>query len=102
MSIPAITRRMLERLPPAWQEGPNIRTLMGTLASEIGLGEAGTVALLRSRHVGTAADWGSGDPASSELGRLGALVGLRPDPDGTLVFETHDPDGVKIIFRQHE
>jgi catechol 2,3-dioxygenase-like lactoylglutathione lyase family enzyme len=28
--------------------------------------------------------------------------GLRPDPDGTLVFETHDPDGVKIIFRQHE
>jgi catechol 2,3-dioxygenase-like lactoylglutathione lyase family enzyme len=28
--------------------------------------------------------------------------GLRPDPDGTLVFETHDPDGVRIIFRQHE
>jgi len=26
--------------------------------------------------------------------------GLRPDPDGTLVFETHDPDGVRIIFRQ--
>jgi len=28
--------------------------------------------------------------------------GLRPDPDGALVFETHDPDGVRIIFRQHE
>lgn len=26
--------------------------------------------------------------------------GLRPDPDGTLVFETHDPDGVKIILRE--
>ena len=26
--------------------------------------------------------------------------GLRPDPDGALVFETHDPDGVKIDFRQ--
>jgi len=26
--------------------------------------------------------------------------GLRPDPDGTLVFETHDPDGVKVVFRQ--
>ncbi len=26
--------------------------------------------------------------------------GLRPDPDGVLVFETHDPDGVRIIFRQ--
>ncbi|MBP1642915.1 MAG: short-chain dehydrogenase/reductase [Acidobacteria bacterium] len=26
--------------------------------------------------------------------------GLRPDPDGALVFETHDPDGVKIVFRQ--
>ena len=26
--------------------------------------------------------------------------GLRPDPDGALVFETHDPDGVKILFRQ--
>lgn len=28
--------------------------------------------------------------------------GLRPDPDGVLVFETHDPDGVRIIFRQIE
>jgi catechol 2,3-dioxygenase-like lactoylglutathione lyase family enzyme len=27
--------------------------------------------------------------------------GLRPDPDGALVFETHDPDGVKIVFRQN-
>jgi catechol 2,3-dioxygenase-like lactoylglutathione lyase family enzyme len=26
--------------------------------------------------------------------------GLRPDPDGALVFETHDPDGVRIVFRQ--
>lgn len=26
--------------------------------------------------------------------------GLRPDPDGALVFETHDPDGVKIVFRE--
>ena len=26
--------------------------------------------------------------------------GLRSDPDGALVFETHDPDGVKIILRQ--
>ncbi len=28
--------------------------------------------------------------------------GLRADPDGELVFETHDPDGVKIVFRQIE
>ena len=28
--------------------------------------------------------------------------GLRKDSDGGLVFETHDPDGVKIIFKQAE
>ncbi len=28
--------------------------------------------------------------------------GLRRDLDGTLLFETHDPDGVKIYFRQAE
>lgn len=26
--------------------------------------------------------------------------GMRREPDGSLVFETHDPDGVKIRFRQ--
>ncbi|MNC88416.1 hypothetical protein D3C83_42280 [compost metagenome] len=26
--------------------------------------------------------------------------GLRTGTDGALVFETHDPDGVKILFRQ--
>ena len=26
--------------------------------------------------------------------------GLRQDPDGALVFETRDPDGVNLIFRQ--
>lgn len=26
--------------------------------------------------------------------------GLRKDPDGTLVFETRDPDGVNLIFKQ--
>ncbi len=26
--------------------------------------------------------------------------GLRRDPDGAMVFETHDPDGVKILLRQ--
>lgn len=26
--------------------------------------------------------------------------GLRRDVDGALLFETHDPDGVKIFFRQ--
>ena len=26
--------------------------------------------------------------------------GLRRDPDGTLAFETHDPDGVRILFRE--
>jgi len=26
--------------------------------------------------------------------------GLHPDGDGSLVFETHDPDGVRILFRQ--
>lgn len=26
--------------------------------------------------------------------------GLRRDADGTLLFETHDPDGVKIYFRE--
>lgn len=25
--------------------------------------------------------------------------GLRPDTDGTLLFATHDPDGVRILFR---
>lgn len=28
--------------------------------------------------------------------------GLRRDTDGALIFETHDPDGVKIIFKQAE
>ncbi|HXU47177.1 MAG TPA: VOC family protein [Thermoanaerobaculia bacterium] len=28
--------------------------------------------------------------------------GLRRDRDGALVFETHDPDGVKIVFKQAE
>jgi len=27
--------------------------------------------------------------------------GLRTDPDGALLFETHDPDGVKLLFRQN-
>jgi catechol 2,3-dioxygenase-like lactoylglutathione lyase family enzyme len=26
--------------------------------------------------------------------------GLRTDPDGGLLFETHDPDGVKILLRE--
>ncbi len=26
--------------------------------------------------------------------------GLHLDPDGNLVFETSDPDGVKVVFRQ--
>lgn len=26
--------------------------------------------------------------------------GLRRDTDGGLIFETHDPDGVKIIFKE--
>ena len=26
--------------------------------------------------------------------------GLRQEVDGTLLFETHDPDGVKIVFQQ--
>lgn len=28
------------------------------------------------------------------------LGGLRQDADGGLVFETHDPDGVKILFKE--
>ncbi|HXO22685.1 MAG TPA: VOC family protein [Thermoanaerobaculia bacterium] len=28
--------------------------------------------------------------------------GLRKDGDGSLIFETHDPDGVKIVYRQVE
>jgi len=28
--------------------------------------------------------------------------GLRLDADGSLLFETHDPDGVKVVFRQPE
>lgn len=28
--------------------------------------------------------------------------GLRRDAGGALIFETHDPDGVKIVFRQSE
>ena len=28
--------------------------------------------------------------------------GLRQDTDGGLIFETHDPDGVKILFKQAE
>jgi hypothetical protein len=28
--------------------------------------------------------------------------GLRRESDGTLIFETHDPDGVRIVFRQAE
>jgi catechol 2,3-dioxygenase-like lactoylglutathione lyase family enzyme len=28
--------------------------------------------------------------------------GLRRDTDGGLIFETHDPDGIKIVFKQAE
>jgi catechol 2,3-dioxygenase-like lactoylglutathione lyase family enzyme len=28
--------------------------------------------------------------------------GLRRDTDGGLIFETHDPDGIKIVFKQTE
>ena len=28
--------------------------------------------------------------------------GLRHDDDGSLVFETHDPDGIKVVYRQAE
>lgn len=28
--------------------------------------------------------------------------GLKKDPDGSLVFETHDPDGVHVVFKQKE
>lgn len=28
--------------------------------------------------------------------------GLRRTGDGTMVFETHDPDGVRIVYRQSE
>jgi catechol 2,3-dioxygenase-like lactoylglutathione lyase family enzyme len=28
--------------------------------------------------------------------------GLRRDTDGALVFETHDPDGIKVLCRQSE
>jgi len=28
--------------------------------------------------------------------------GLRREADGSLIFETHDPDGVKIVYRQAE
>ena len=28
--------------------------------------------------------------------------GLRRDTDGALIFETHDPDGVKVVFKQAE
>jgi len=28
--------------------------------------------------------------------------GLRHDDDGSLIFETHDPDGIKIVYRQAE
>lgn len=26
--------------------------------------------------------------------------GLQTEPDGSLIFATHDPDGVRVIFRQ--
>jgi hypothetical protein len=26
--------------------------------------------------------------------------GLRKDDDGVLIFETHDPDGVRVVFRE--
>jgi catechol 2,3-dioxygenase-like lactoylglutathione lyase family enzyme len=28
--------------------------------------------------------------------------GLRHDNDGSLIFETHDPDGIKVVYRQAE
>lgn len=81
MSAPAIQERMLDRLPPAWQDGPHIRALMATLAAELAQGELGVLALLRSRQVALAAAWKRDDPARSELGRLGDLIGLAPGPD---------------------
>ncbi len=29
-------------------------------------------------------------------------AGLQQEPDGALAFETHDPDGVKILLREEK
>ncbi len=79
MSAPALTARMLGRLPPAWQDGPRLQGLLGALAEELALAERGTLALLRSRHFALAQAWSREDPSQSELGRLGDLMGLRPE-----------------------
>lgn len=45
---------------------------------------------------------GSAEKAYSELHFRDKNIpgGLRRDGDGTLLFETHDPDGVRILFRE--
>ena len=44
----------------------------------------------------------SADKAYQELlGRDKNIPGgLRKDADGTLLFDTHDPDGVRVLFKQ--
>jgi len=44
----------------------------------------------------------SADKAYQELlGRDRNIPGgLRKDADGSLVFDTHDPDGVRVFFKQ--
>lgn len=102
MSATIRAAQMLSRLPPAWQDGPQLRALLETLGDELGQVEQGATLLLRSRQVALSSGWSARElraieaeepeeaqaarralQSRTELGRLGALLGLRPDPDET-------------------
>lgn len=84
MSLETRTTRLANRLPVALSEGPVARGLLSALAQELEAANHGLLRLYRSRHLPMADAWGQTAPhpddeaAASDLGRVGALIGLTP------------------------
>lgn len=79
MSAADRTTRLADRLPVAMAEGPVVRALLGALAQEFEGADQAVFRLFRSRHLHQADSWwGTRPTESTDLGRLGGLIGLQP------------------------
>jgi hypothetical protein len=97
-------QRMLERLPLLLQGGPNLRRLFEAMGGELQVMERATRRLLESRWYtlarGFSVDDSLADKARSELGSLGALVGLHPGQgESDAYFRQHITEFVRIHAR---
>ena len=77
-------RRLEERLPKAMQGGPKMSALFEALGQEMRRMANGATLLMRSRWHALARGWADPDAdkkQDTELGRIGALFGLKPGRD---------------------